>query len=211
MYHLHIPFPDPMTNPSTETRAEFYQVKGTPSYAIDGKMDMGGGARDEAITVYDKLNPKVEERLKIPAEARLNLAAFLQGEVVRVKVSVDQITGGGADLKLHVALVEEGLSYSGEGGLRFHPMVVRNLGGDKAGGFALSGSGVTNVEHEFNLSRISLETKKDLEDTEKDQKMTFRKRMYDIRKDQLNVAAFVQNAKTRKVLQAAFVRVQPVP
>jgi hypothetical protein len=184
-------------------------VKGTPSYAIDGKMEMGGGARDEAKTAYDKVNPRVEERLKMPAEARMKLAAFLKDDVVRVKVDVDEIIGSDTDLKLQIALVEEGLSYSGEGGLRFHPMVVRSLGGDGAGGFAISGSGVTNVEHSFDLSKISQEMRKHIEDTEKDRGMTFRKRMYDIRRDHLSVAAFVQNAKTRKVLQAAFVKVQP--
>jgi len=35
MYHLHIPRPDPMTNPSTETRSKFYGVRGVPSFFID--------------------------------------------------------------------------------------------------------------------------------------------------------------------------------
>src|SRR5262249_42720754 len=34
MYHLHIPRPDPMTNPDTQARAKSYSVNAVPSFAI---------------------------------------------------------------------------------------------------------------------------------------------------------------------------------
>src|SRR4030043_286184 len=76
MYHLHIPFPDPMTNPSTLARAESCKVRGTPSYAIDGNMASGGGDRKKANSDFVKLNSQIEERLVAPAEARILLDAF---------------------------------------------------------------------------------------------------------------------------------------
>jgi hypothetical protein len=151
----------------------------------------------------------VEERLGEPAEAQLLLNASLKGEKVDANAYVDGIKNRSPDLRLQIALVEEQLSYSGEGGLRFHPMVVRNLGGEKAGGFALNPSGSTKVECAFLLPKISLELKRHLEDMEKDRKMTFRGRMYEIDRKKLTVAAFVQDSKTKQVLQAAFVKVQP--
>jgi hypothetical protein len=176
MYHLHIPMPDPMTNPSTEARADFYQAKATPTFAIDGQLGVGGGSRDETQEYYDKLNSQVEERLGKPAEARLLVNASLKGEKVDAKASVDGIKNRSPDLRLQIALVEGQLSYSGEGGLRFHPMVVRSLG-RKAGGFALNPSGPTKVSMLFIFLKYP-EIKRHLEDMEKDRKMTFRGRMW---------------------------------
>ena len=198
-----------MTNPSTEARAESYKVKGTPTYVIDGQSTTAGGSRDEAKEFYDKMNLQVEERLGKPAEAQLLLDASLIGDKIDAKASVDGITNRSPDLRLQIALVEQQLSYSGEGGLRFHPMVVRSLGGEKAGGFTLNRSGATKVEYAFQLPKISQEIKRHLEDMEKDRKIAFQGRMYEIDTKKLLVAAFVQDSKTKQVLQAAFVKVRP--
>jgi hypothetical protein len=47
VYHVHIPAPDPMANPSAEARAKFYEAWGTPAFTIDGKMNGNGGGRDQ--------------------------------------------------------------------------------------------------------------------------------------------------------------------
>jgi hypothetical protein len=207
MYHLHIPTPDPMTNPSTEARAKFCEAESTPSYAIDGKLATGGGSRDEAKSFYDTLNSQIEERLEKPVEAQISLHASLEGGVVSVRATVDKVTSKSPYLMLQIALVEDHLTYSGENGMRFHPMVVRSLGGEKAGGFEFDRMRATTIEHAFDLSRITQEIKKHLDDMEAARKMTFTQKKHEIKKENLFVAAFVQDTKSKQVLQAAFVKV----
>jgi len=217
-YHLHIPLPDPMTNPSTEARAKFCDAQGTPTYAIDGEKAMGGAARDEAKEFYDKLNLMISKRLEKPAEARLSLESSLKGRQVKVKASVDKLASKSPDLVLQIALVEDGLSYSGENGLRFHPMVVRSLGGEKAEGFPINPLKGTTIAHTFDLGKITQELKAYLEDYEKehkqafyymkDQEKGFLQKKYEINDGRLSVAAFVQDKKTKNVLQAAFVKLK---
>jgi hypothetical protein len=210
MHHLHIPTPDPMTNPSTEARAEFYQAFSTPSYAIDGKMAGGGGGRDENKAFYDALNAQIEQRLEAPAEARLSLHASRKGHLIRVQVTVDKVTGKSSDLNLQIALVENQLTYSGENGQRLHPMVVRSLGGEKAKGFPVDRTKTTVVEQTFDIEKITGELKKFLEDFEKERKITLKpyQRKYEINERNLSIAAFVQDTKNKQMLQAAFVEVQ---
>jgi hypothetical protein len=210
MHHLHIPAPDPMTNPSTEARAEFCQAFSTPSYSIDGTMATGGGDKDETKAFYDRLNAQIEQRLGDPAEARLSLDASRKGHLIWVKATVDKVTGKSSDLNLQIALVENQLTYGGENGTRLHPMVVRSLGGEKAKGFPVDRATATTVEQTFDIEKITGELKAFLNDFEKERKMTFKhyQRKYEINEGNLSIAAFVQDTKNRRVLQAAFVKVQ---
>jgi tetratricopeptide (TPR) repeat protein len=165
MYHQHIPAPDPMTNPASEARFEYYGGVGVPSYTIDGlPPQSGGGGKDLARAFYQRVNPMIEKRLEVAPEARLKLDAALEDGVVKVAVRIafdegamekanaepkptvetkDGIASPRTPLDaapsymLHVLLVEETLRYQGENGIRIHPMVVRAMGGFNAGGFAL--------------------------------------------------------------------------
>ena len=61
-YHVHIPAPDPMVNPATLKRQEFYGVRSSPSYFFDGDSDGGGGsvfsetldAHNRAVNQYQR-------------------------------------------------------------------------------------------------------------------------------------------------------------
>ncbi|MEJ2245488.1 MAG: hypothetical protein P8Y80_05285 [Acidobacteriota bacterium] len=162
-----------MTNPSTEARAEFCGVQGTPSYAIDGKMDGGGGGRAEAESYYDKLNAQIEKRLEEEADARIMLKAWFEHGVVNVKVTVDDVKSDASELRLQVALVEKELSYSGQNNIRFHPMVVRSLGGEEHLGFPIDTSGEMTIDQSFDLEAVTQETVQHLADFEKERDMTF--------------------------------------
>lgn len=209
MYHLHIPAPDPMTNPSTQTRAQFYEIKGTPSYGFDGKIVTGGGSKEETQRFYDDMKRQIEAGLQKPAAARLDLSAAIKGPLVTVKAAVDDVKAKSSDLTLHIALLEHHITYSGQSGTRFHPMVVRSLGGEKSGGFKISASGKSNVEQIFDLQKISAELKSHLDDFEKERKITFYRKKHEIDRQNLSVAAFVQNAKSKEILQAAVIKVRP--
>ena len=214
MYHQHIPVPDPMTNPSTQARAKYYTVRGVPSFVIDGDSSQsGGGSRTNAVDVYDRLSPVIERQLEAPAEAEIKLNADFTGPVVKVTANVANIKRESGQFRLQLALVEESLRFNGENGIRFHPMVVRSLAGENAGGFALERSKLAPIEWRFDLTAITEELKKHLDDFEKsrsEDKYTFSEKKHVINPGNLSVVAFVQDDKTKQVLQSVFLKVGSV-
>ena len=212
MYHLHIPLPDPMTNLATIARGKFYTVNGVPSYAVDGKMPQaGGGGRDNTKFVYDRMNPTIEKRLEFAAEADLKLEATLDGNVIKTKATLEKFTGKATDLKLHLVLAEERLRYSGENGVRFHPMVVRSMAGENANGFAVKADGTTG-EWKFDVAAISAELQKYIDEYEskpdRSEPFKFKAKMHAINGNALTVVAFVQDEKTKNILQAASIKLK---
>jgi len=211
MYHLHIPLPDPMTNPSTEARAKYYAVNGVPSYAIDGEKNSGGGSREMTRDFYNRTAPTIEKRLTVAPDARLTLDATGNTAAVKVKATVDEVKRG-SKIKLQVALVEEVLRFSGENGVRFHPMVVRSLAGPDAAGFPVDASKPTAVEVTFDLAKITQELKTHLDEFEakrKDDKFAFALKKHEIDPNALSVVAFVQDEDTKQVLQATSIKLKP--
>src|SRR5262249_11341790 len=114
--------------------------------------------------------------------------------------------------KLHVLLVEEMLRYTGENGIRLHPMVVRAIGGPSGNGFTLDPAKAEPVNASFDLAAVSADLKKNTEDFEasrskdRDEQFTFSEKKYEINANNLSIVAFVQDEKSKKVLQAATVR-----
>lgn len=127
-YHVHIPLPDPMVNPSTLARQSSYGVNSTPSYFIDGDKDGGGGSAANARSIFDsKVDPVVQKHLEAAPEAKIDLRARRAGSTVTVNAKVSKLASKSDKLKLHIVLVEEQVRYSGENGMRFHEMVVRSV------------------------------------------------------------------------------------
>ena len=214
VYHLHIPLPDPMTNPATVERGKYYAVPGTPTPVVDGfRLPSSGGSRDMMKGFYDRVNPKVETELEAPANAELKLTAALEGDRVKANVTVDKITAASPDLKLQIALTEDELRYTGENGIRFHPMVVRSLAGKDSLGFAVASGGPTNVEWSFDLKAMSDQLKKYLDSYEQQghrgDTFTFSEKKFQIDPNNLSLVAFVQNMKTKTVLQTVYLKVKP--
>jgi thiol-disulfide isomerase/thioredoxin len=201
MYHVHVPRPDPMTNPDTMALYKAYDVHGVPSFAIDGKMlGGGGGARDFAGKVYDRIVPPIEKDLELPAEAKLTAHASLSGNSVKVTGSVEGIEDQSEDVKVEVLLVEKQVRYSGENGIRFHPMVLRAMSAEKAD---------EPFSHTFNLDDVSAALKKHLDEYEaaghRGESFKFIEKKYAINHANLAVVVMVQDAKTRHILQAAMI------
>jgi len=205
MFHQHVPRPDPMANPASVKRASFYDVQGVPTLAIDGKKTVGGSDRAGTRRVYDRINPDIEKELRLPAAAHVTVAARMEDGTVKVHVTVDGIKDESKDLKLQIALVEQHLRYGGESGIRFHPMVVRAT----APGFAISEESAA-FDYTFDVARISSDLKDYLNEYEVKNdrfgKITFVEKKDAINSADLAVVAFVQDDKTRKVLQAAYVK-----
>ena len=213
IYHLHIPRPDPMTNPSAQTRHDFYTPPGTPTYVIDGDAVPGGGGRDYANTLFNRIVSAIDPELEKPPEASIVLTARLEANHVVVNANLDRITSTSKDLRLQIALVEDKLRYSGENGIRFHNMVVRSLAGDKEGGFVVAAGQPASIKQDFDIGAISNELKKSLDDYEvaghRGEPFTFTEKKYQIDPAMLSVVAFVQDNTTKNVLQAVYTRVSP--
>ncbi len=227
MYHEHIPQPDPMTTPQTTARFKYYAGTGVPTLAIDGTATVGGGARNATKEVFERITDGLErkvngvetrleginKRLEIPPEAKINVDARMAGNLVKTNVVVDKITSDSPNLKLHIVLVEEKLRYTGENGIRFHPMVVRSMAGADGTGLGINSRGPETLSWDFDLSKISAAIKQHLDEYEagghRGNTFTFVEKKFEIDPKELCIAAFVQDEKTKAVLQAVLLKVKP--
>jgi hypothetical protein len=223
MYHMHIPAPDPLTNQWSDTRGKWYAITGVPNFAVDGEKDnRGGGGRENTKMSYDRIVGKLDKALESAPEAELLLNASLDGTTVRVKATPSKVKDGKEKVLLQVVLVEELLSYSGENGIRFHPMVVRHVANMEvaakatpattapAGGFTVDRANPAASEYTFDLAKITTDTKAYLDDYEKNGRhgqIQFSKKPVQMNTANLSVVAFLQEEQSKKVLQSAYVKV----
>jgi len=132
---------------------------------------------------------------------------------VQVSAGVDPMRADSPDLKVHFVLVEKRITYSGENAVRFHPMVVRSLGGNDGQGFPLVPGKTATFHQTFELDAISAGLKAYLDDYEakgnKGNAFKFSEKKDKIDRGNLAVVAFVQDAKTKHILQAAYVDLNP--
>lgn len=210
IYDLHIPGPDPLTNPATVARAKFYKTNSTPTYFINGNNRQSGGgiSRKESEVFYNKVTPLIDAQLEKSREADLQLSAALENNVIKTTAKYDNLKGDYSGLRLYIGLVENELSYMGGNGVRFHPMVVREFGGEQRDGFSLKDKNGT-VEWQFDLQKVSddLETYIDKyeQDLQKDDKdFAFSEKKFQINNKDLSVIAFIQDEKTKNILQSAY-------
>jgi tetratricopeptide (TPR) repeat protein len=209
MYHVHIPRPDPMTITETMVRYESYGKNGVPAYAIDGKKTVGGGSRDMAQEVFERFQKDLETDLETAAEARVKTDASIHGGTVKVSAAVDNVKSDSKDLKVQVLLVEKEIRYLGENGVRFHPMVARAFGGEKGEGYKIEANGKGTFDASFDLEAIGKEVRKQLDEYEakghRGEPFKFSAKKDQIDDAHLAVVVFVQDDKTRHVLQAGYV------
>jgi tetratricopeptide (TPR) repeat protein len=214
VYHLHVPRPDPMTNPSTEARRNGYDVPGTPTFFVDGgSQHVGGGSASTAQTFFEEsIVPVVDKRLETRPNAVVKLTAAIQNGTVTVKAGATAEGKPDRALRLQIALVEDELHYTGENGVRIHPMVVRSLASPvkETQGFAFTAGKALKAEYRFDVAAVSAAAGKHLDDMEGGASKrfgTFRfiERRSAINPSQLRVVAFVQDEATKEILQAAMV------
>jgi thiol-disulfide isomerase/thioredoxin len=209
MYHVHVPRPDPMTTTETTARSKSYGVTGVPTFAIDGKKTMGGGSRDSAPEIFEGFRKDLEADLETAAEAQVKIDAGLNGGTVKVSAAVDNVKSDSQDLKVQILLVEKEIRHLGENGIRFHPMVVRAFGGEKGEGYAIEANGKGTFDASFDLEAIGKDIRKQLDDYEakghRGESFKFSAKKDRIDRSDLAVVVFVQDGKTRHVLQAGYV------
>jgi hypothetical protein len=210
-YHVHIPAPDPMVNPASVARRQYYGVNSSPSYAFDGDSDGGGGSADNAKSIFEsKVDPAIEKRLAERPGARISLSASSTGSTVKVKATVSKLSAKAEKPRLQIALAEDRVTYSGENGERFHPMVVRSMALDAKSdqGFALQPGKGGTFEYTFDVAKAVADAKAHLENfetVERKGEYHFRQKKHEITGG-LVVVAFVQDEATKKVLQAVYLK-----
>jgi len=233
VYHWHAPTMDPLGNHSSDSRVKYYGVNSAPNLFIDGKkFDKDGGYNgaegeaNEIQPVADELYATLNKKLETRADARIELDAKQNGSKVSVEARADAFNDVANDITLQIALVEKETTYSGENGLRFHPMVVRALAGDnekRVFGFKIDPVRPNKYEYVFDVEKIMAQnlTYYDVHSAERmreflervggtmpeglnlDFKFNYKKNR--IEAGHLAVVAFLQDNKSKKILQSVYV------
>jgi hypothetical protein len=208
-YHEHIPGPDPLTNPGSEARLEFYsqQVDGTPTYLFNGRaVDAGAGSADEATEAYEDLRKALDPLLEKPARAKLTASAVRKGDKIDITAEVSNIDRPDPLNRLIIALVEEEIHYQGGNQVRVHHHVVRDLPGGKSGLAVRDDSAKQTVS--VDLTELRKRLTEYLADYAKNSDQPFPNKERPMELKNLKVVAFVQNDRTKEVLQAVQVDVR---
>ncbi|HEV2945934.1 MAG TPA: hypothetical protein VGX70_01070 [Gemmataceae bacterium] len=206
-YHVHVPGPDPLTNPDTEARWKYYssEAEGTPWSFLDGasKAQGGGGvdvSKDRYFDYRDAINPLLEKA----ARAKLQLSATRQGDKIDIQSEVSDLEKTGEKVRLRFALVEDQVRYVGGNQVRFHHHVVRAMPGSSAG-FPLKEK-AAKQSASVNLSELRQSLTTYLDEFGKSHAFPNSRRPLDLKN--LRVVAFIQDDQTKEVLQAAQVDVK---
>lgn len=206
-YHLHIPGPDPLTNADTEKRAEFYDddLGGTPTVFFNGKPNSGatGGALTNAEDRYQGFCKAINPLLETPAAVKLKATAKRSGDKIDIAAEASNVEEPGEKMRLRLVLTEEKVRYQGSNNMRYHHHVVRAFPGGPEGVALKEKNGKHSAT--VNLAELRKALTKYLDTTAKKQPFPNNDRPLDLKK--LRVVAFVQNDKTKEVLQAVQVPV----
>jgi hypothetical protein len=203
-YHIHVPRPDALASPDTESRANDYKVSAAPTIVFNGKpAEPEGGGSDVAEMFYKKYRETIDPLLEGKSLVRLTLGAARKGNKVDVTAEVAPAPGGELPetASLRLVLVEDDVKYKGGNGITTHHHVVRGLlNGEK--GWSLKGK-KDGLKQTFvvDLDVLRGELRKYLDEFNK--AMAFPNDLRPLDLANLRVVAFVQDDATRAVLQAA--------
>jgi tetratricopeptide (TPR) repeat protein len=214
-YHVHIPGPDPLTNPQTFERYKYYGGNfGTPTVFFDGGNQLIGGGPDYLMANKFKVyNYIIKQQLAEKPAVKINGTAKVENNKVNVKVKitpVEKLSGQ----SLHIALAERSVDYTGGNGISKQGFVVRNLvDGPEGSPLTLDGKTVS-VQKIIDLASVENTIKTYLDDPAKDPNHSWRggKADWRARPEKLNphnlaVVIWVQNNLTKKISQTFYTNV----
>jgi hypothetical protein len=210
-----------MTTSGSAGRNKYYEVKGVPTFNVDGALvKLGGGPRENTANVYADYIKAIDKALETPPRASMKVTATLRGDNIDVKAEMTDIAEDAKGLTLHVVLAERQLRFSGENGIRFHEMVVRAMAGKDGAGIPVADptdrSAWATQLHTFEIGAIRTDITGSLEAEIAKRRKTEStaatatpreylaegKAMTDLNRRELVVIAFLQDSQKR-VLQAA--------
>jgi hypothetical protein len=209
-YHEHIPGPDPLTIAAGEARLRYYfgREGATPNALFNGKPDQkaqGGGDAFDAIDKYEEYLNAINPLLEQPSKAALKATATRKGN--KVEISAEAIDVAVADgVRLRLALVEEAVDYKGSNGIPSYHNVVRDMPGGVTGIAIKDRAAKQSVT--VDLDELKKDAKKYLDNWAAENEAKFPGKLPEMELKNLRVVAFLQNDKTKEVLQAVQVDVK---
>ncbi len=203
-YHLHVPGPDPMTNPDTEARGQFYEkeVEGTPTLLLNGKPgpEVGGPAA-AGPDKYEECRDAIDAQLETPAKAKLKVAATRKGDRVEITADAADVANPSDRLRLRLVLVEDTVQYKGGNRVPTHHHVVRAMPGG-ANGFAVR-ERTARQTASVDLGELRKQLRSYLETFAKEKEAEFPTKEWPFELKKLSAVAFLQDDRTKEVVQAA--------
>ena len=201
-YHLPIPRPDPMMNPATDKRRNYYGINSTPTVVIDGDKKMiAGGNRGMAEQKFKEYKAEIDARVNEIPSASLKAKASQAGDAVNVEYEIDK-PASGADYNIVLVQAEE--IYRGSNGLQLHKLVVRD--------FTTVDPAAAKKQASFDLAKSEQATDEYLTEFEKTytriQNFKFAERHHKIDRQGLKVVFFAQEKESKKVLNAVVIDVK---
>jgi thiol-disulfide isomerase/thioredoxin len=176
---------DPFGNSESEARGDFYGVDAWPTLWCDGLTSQIGTSLD----TYKGYSTLAHNRILLNSPIQMDLKARIEGGILGYDVSLralEQIAAG--DPRLLVLVLEDSIFYSAPNGLKTHRFVCRDIEPDASGSSVSLTPGLTVLKQ----GSILIDTSK-------------------WRSDRLWVAAFVQDNKSKEILQSDFVNLsEPV-
>lgn len=216
-YHVHIPGPDPMTTDASWDRYNWYRGQGTPTVVIDGReMLVGGGPKTvtkNRFVVYRYAIQKFEH--ETPA-VKFALSASTRSDSVYVRVTIQQKEKSALrNVRLHIALLERSVQYTGANGIARHAFVVRHMI-DGAEGISLTPAASSqSVAKSIAIADIEHTITAYLDNPTAQRSWSYRRpftgwraRPERLDRSNLAVAVWVQDVETKAVLQACYADVR---
>ncbi len=195
-YHVNTAGLDALNNEESDWRSKFYRSPGSPSFYVNGRPGPEtGGPRELGKEAYGDLMEAIQRPLTTTAAAKLTLGVTRAGDKIDVRAEVSGLEKPGEHVRLRLALIEDVVRYPGRNGQRLHSHVVRAFPGGVEGMSLPNGTAVREASVSLAGVRKSLGEYLDgLRVPEEGRPIAL---------DRLKVVGFVQDDRTKEVLQAA--------
>ena len=206
-YHQHSPAEDPLANEHGAIRFDYYAVpgqpQGTPTFVVNGERvnENVGGALPMAPAVYGVLRERIDPAITQDSQYTLDVSADEQDGELTLRAAVEGDVP--ENLRLRLVLAEDDLSYEALNGVRQHRLIVRHMPGGPEGLAPTEGK----LAFDDTISREELRRTllADLARAERGLRVRFPVKPLELKP--LYFVAFLQNERTREIVQVAGVPV----
>jgi len=127
-YHLPVPNYDPMMNPATKKRDDYYGrgiIGGAPTVILNGVKASGlGGSRFSSSASFYTAKREIDTAMGAAADITINAVAVLNDDNVKVDCEFSKAL---ENAEYNVVLVQTQEEFRGGNGILHHNMVVRDL------------------------------------------------------------------------------------
>lgn len=220
-YHLNIPGVDPLTNPSTIARQNYYGFRGVPTAFFNGdECSSGGGDMTAAKAKYHEYHQRIKSLLEKKRSADIDLSVRRSDDDLAIHAIADatpfskQSAGTKENdhpnpepaLRLRLVLTEELVRFDGGNGVRFNRHVVRSFAGSPEGTPLQNGR--AELELTIKLGQIRDQLREYLHSMAPTLAAFSHRPLPELELKRLALVAFIQDDATKHVLHAVSI---PVP